>query len=94
MELTNKRESYTVENSAETLKLFGDVTVSNEKIASFSGSFQTIDNMMAGNFSFSETGSNNNINISGVPTNMLEIAYNLVTITVSEIHKNFSSVTA
>lgn len=85
MELTNKRESYTVSTSSANLKITGDITLAGTNVVSFNGSFSLADNSPAGNFNYSESELDCNINIYGCPKANKDEAFKLIDIAIEEI---------
>ena len=79
MELTNKREIYSVSNTGTTLKLSGEITIVNgSDVISFNGVFTTIEGTQAGSFNYRETNNIVDKNIYGVPSEFKNNAESLI----------------
>ena len=86
MELTNKKEIYSVANTGTALKLSGEITImENSDIASFNGHFTTLEGAMAGSFNYRETNNVVDKNIYGIVLASKVEASELIDITVDEI---------
>ena len=85
MELTNKREIYSVSNADTNLKLTGEVTYSNGSIVNFSGSLSDLSNLFVGNFNYNEADVNCNINVSNCLKSQVDNAYAIVDATIEQI---------
>lgn len=90
MELTNKRENYSVSNTDGTFNLQGELSVSGLNITSFNGSITKADNSVSGNFSYSENDVISNINMNSIPKGSLVAVHTLIETTVSEINTQLS----
>ena len=90
MELTNKRENYSVSNTDGTFNLQGELYFSGVNHLSLNGSITKADNSVLGNFSYSENGVTSNININSIPKGSLVAVHTLIETTVSEINTQLS----
>lgn len=90
MELTNKRENYSVSNTDETFNLQGELSVSGLNIISFNGSITKADNSVSGNFSYSENDVTSSISMNSIPKGSLVAVHTLIETTVSEINAQLS----
>lgn len=90
MELTNKRENYSVSNTDGTFNLQGELSVSGLNITSFNGSITKIDNSVSGTFSYYENEVTGNININSLPKESLITVHTLIETTISEINTELS----
>lgn len=89
MELTNKRESYSVTNASVTIKLNGEVTISdNDTISSFSGNFQSLEGNGLGGFNYRESNDTVDKHIFSVSTAYKGDAETLLDVTIGEIKSN------
>lgn len=86
--LTGKTTNYQVSNESATVKLSGQLTLSDneDRIVSFNGSFNTIENVYIGNFYYSEN-ENGRVskNVSDVDITKLSDVESLLDETIVEI---------
>lgn len=85
MELTNKREIYSVANADTNLKLTGEVTYSNGTITNFSGSLSDLSDAYVGSFYYNEGETNCNVNVSNCLKAQIDNAYAIVDSTIEAI---------
>ena len=91
MELTNKRENYSVNNTDGTFKLQGELFVSGTSITSLNGSITKEDGSVSGNFNYSENNLVGNISINFIPKELLIAVHTLIKDTVTEINAELSA---
>lgn len=92
MILTNKRVSYTVEHSNESIKLYGNIVFNKDNdIESFNGSFSTLVNNeeeleeSLGNFDYNTNGETFNKGIYNAPIDFETELYALLNEAIEEI---------
>lgn len=87
MILSNKRTMYSVTNENSTLKLNGELTISeNNTITGFHGSFISLDNLShQGGFNYSEYEETCNKNYHSLPISLGDIPKILLDDTISQI---------
>ena len=87
MELTNKREQYTVTNADATVSLVGEVLVTEgTTISSFSGNLTKVsDSTGAGSFSYREIGDTCDQNLYSCPKDLTDEISILIDATVTAI---------
>lgn len=88
MELSNKRTIYSVKNENLQLKLEGEVTINEvlKEIVSFSGNFMKLDTLdYIGSFTFNESESTYNKNISRFPIELGDSGELLLDATIESI---------
>lgn len=89
VEITNKRSTFSINNTVENLTLTGECTINDDKmITNFSGSFNK-DNMYTGSFYYSENENGKmNKNINDISVEDSKDACKLIDETVKEIKEN------
>lgn len=84
MELTNKRETYSIVNSNEAIKLAGEITISVDAIT-LNGVFRTLEDQHIGTFSYREINNTLDKNFSSLNREQEDNASLLLALTVSQV---------
>lgn len=84
MQLTNKKEVYSINNSNETIKLQGELTLSSESIQ-INGNFQLVDGTFVGHFNYRELGTTLDKNFGNLIKSNQEDALALLDETIEEL---------
>lgn len=84
MELTNKRETYSIVNSNEAIKLAGEITISVDAIT-LNGVFRTLEDQHIGTFSYREISNTLDKNFSSLNKEQEDNASLLLALTVSQV---------
>jgi hypothetical protein len=86
IELSDKRELYSITNSGETLKISGRITAEGDtRISEFTGQFADLEGTWLGNFYYAEsTEGKINQNVSEIAADYIAAASELLLSTVSE----------
>ena len=84
MELTNKRETYSIVNNNEAIKLAGEVTISTDAI-SLNGVFRTLEDVHIGSFSYRAINNMIDKNFSSLNQEQEENAADLLVSTITEL---------
>ena len=84
MELTNKRETYSIVNSNEAIKLAGEITISVDAIT-LNGVFRTLEDQHIGSFSYREINNTIDKNFSSLNKEQENNASLLLASTIIEL---------
>ena len=84
MELTNKRETYSIVNNNEAIKLAGEVTISTDAIT-LNGVFRTLEDQHIGNFNYREISNTIDKNFSSLNKEQEDNASLLLASTIIEL---------
>lgn len=84
MELTNKRETYSIVNNNEAIKLAGEVTISVDAIT-LNGVFRTLEDQHIGSFSYREINNTIDKNFSSLNKEQEDNASLLLASTIIEL---------
>lgn len=86
IELSDKKEVYSIKNSGEKVKVSGRITVEGDnRVSEFSGQFSDLEGTWLGNFYYAESAEGKiNQNVNEVGTDYIAAANELLLSTVSE----------